>query len=43
MKQENIDEKILLILNKLYGYELKIKEELEKQGYIVEFFNLTKE
>lgn len=35
--------KILLILNKLYGYELKIKKELERQGYIVEFFNLTKE
>lgn len=31
--------KILLILNKLYGYELKIKEELERQGYIVEFFD----
>lgn len=31
--------KILLMISKTFGYEIKIKEELEKQGYKVDYFD----
>lgn len=33
--------KVLLMINKAYGYENRIKEELKKQGYEVEFFDIS--